>query len=326
MAHPDTPEAVDASTSYDEAGAAAALFDILGDDEGEQNNEIPADETTGSEDAPELEIEEEQDSEEAEPEDPAIGAPASLNAEEKKVFAQLPPEAQQAWAASETRRNAQVQDATTKASQAQRTAEAAAAQADAHAAIRYSQQLATFAQALEPTPPDPALAHSDPAAYVQGLANFNLLKAQHEELVQHVGGIALNARSNISQAEVQERVSGLLTHPKLANAETRESYIAEIKEVAGAMGYDSAAIEQYADVADFRALDKVAEWRAKADKYDKAISRQMQKVRASKGKTSRPNAAQPEGSGQRRAFAESTQRLQRTGSVQDAAAALRDIL
>lgn len=325
MAHPETPEAVDAPTSYDEAGAAAALFDVLGD-EGEPDEENPADETAEADDGPELEIEDEQDDEEAEPEDPAIGAPASLNAEEKKVFAQLPPEAQQAWAASETRRNAQVQDATTKASQAQRAHETAAAQADATAAIRYSQQLATFAQALEPTPPNPVLADSDPAAYVRELANFNLLKAQHEELVQHVGGIAINARNAISTADVQERVSGLLTHPKLANPETRESYIADIKEVAGALGYDSAAIEQYADIADFRALDTVAEWKAKADKFDKAIARQMQKVRASKGKTTRPNAAQPEGSGSRRAFTESTQRLQRTGSVQDAAAALRNIL
>ena len=62
------------------------------------------------------------------------------------------------------------------------------------------------------------------------------------------------------------------------------------------------------------------------NRFRSLMSRQMQKVRASKGKTLRPNATQSNDSGRSRAFSESTQRLQRTGSVDDAAAAIRAML
>src|SRR5580765_689943 len=83
---------------------------------------------------------EEAGEEESEP-GAAIAPPPSLNAEEKAKFAQLQPEAQRLLAEAETRRNAQVQEATTKASEAQRTAEARAAAADAQAQVVYAQQL-----------------------------------------------------------------------------------------------------------------------------------------------------------------------------------------
>lgn len=298
MAHPATPEAADAP-ALNSASDKAADFEnfLFGDDEEEQ--EEP--DATESEDDGELDPEaldedaDEAGDEEAEPDAPAIDAPVSLNAEEKKVFAQLPPEAQQAWAASENRRNSQVQEATTKASTAQREAEARAAAADADAKAIYARQLDQFAQALQPTAPDPRLAQVDPAQYIAQKAQYDAQKAQYEDFVQQVRGIGHEAETEADAAFIQMRDRELMTHPKIANTETRGEFLDGVFKLAQEAGFDPAHVAKNATGPEILAIaaiyERLSQAEDKAAKYDRAMSKQMQKVRAGKARSLRPNAA-----------------------------------
>jgi hypothetical protein len=290
MAHPAT-EAAPVPTSM--AEKAAALEDFLfneGDEpEEEEQDETEADEFDLDEEADENAEEEADEADEQEA--PAIDPPVSLNAEEKAVFAQLPPEAQQAWAASETRRNGQVQEATTRAANAQREAEARAAAADADAKRQYAVQLDQFVAAFEPIAPDPALARQNPQAYIAQEAEYRAMKAQHDDLVQRVKVVQQEADTEAYQAFVQQRDRDLMSIPEIANPETRAEFLDRVMGVATELGYDPGELAQGMQLRDIQALSKVAELKAKADKYDQAMAKRMQKVRSAKNKNLRPNAA-----------------------------------
>ncbi len=324
MAHPATPEASRAPATV--ADAAADFENFLFADEDEQDDEpAPEGDEAEAEEGDDIELDDEDEGDEDSGPEPATAPPVSLTAEEKKVFAQLPPEAQQAWAASENRRNTQVQEATTKASNAQREAEARAAAADAEAKALYGQQLDQFVRAFEPVAPDPQLAYQDPARYIAEKAQYDAQKAQHDTLVQQVRGIAREADTQAQQTFIAQRDRELLTIPEIANPETRAEYIQRAFEVAGELGFDQAELTQNATANDIKALAKVAEWKAQAERYQKAMSRQMQKVRASKGKTLKPSAA-PHASARSARGEQDWQRVKNARSKNEQAEAMADFL
>lgn len=324
MAHPDDPEAGGVPVSYDEDSAAAALADMNLEPEGDEDDDIPAEE--GELDESDLTEGEDEGEQDDEPGEPAIAPPVSLNAEEKAKFAQLPSEAQRLILDVETRRNAQVQEATTKASAAQREAEARAAAADAEAKGLYAKQLREFVGAFEPTQPDPNLAYQDPARYVAEKAQYDAAKAQHDALVQQISGVAEEASTEARKAFIEQRDRDLMAIPEIANPETRASAVERAMNTAKLLGYDTEQLANFGDANDIKALLQIADFKAKADKYDQAMSRKMQKVRAGKPKTLRPNAAQPESSGRQRAYTDAHQRLKSSGRIEDATAALAQIL
>jgi hypothetical protein len=263
---------------------------LFGDEEDDDSPE--QDQTEGDEAEEELDLaDEEQAGEEDEPDVPAIDAPASLNAEEKKVFAQLPAEAQQAWADSENRRNQQVQDATTKAAAKERDAQTALERADAQAAVHYAAQLKAWADTFRPQMPDPQLANMDPMRYIAEKAHYDAQVAQFNDLEQQIASVRDEAFGNAAQIDQRTRVADLMSVPELANPETRDTHVKWAREVVSELGLDPDAFEQNADSTDFKSLKRVDEWRTKAAKYDAAMSRKMQKVRSAQGKTLRPNAA-----------------------------------
>lgn len=315
-AHPETPEAVDAPVSSED-DALAALENYLD----EENDEEESDDADQGEE-PEA-ADEDQDDEADEPET-VIDAPVSLNAEEKAVFAQLPPEAQQAWAASETRRNAQVQEATTKAAHAQRSAEASAAEAHSKAKAVFAEQLAHFASAYAPQAPDPELARHNPAEYIAQKAQYDAHKAQHDQFVQQVVALGDEAGEEMDQAFIATRARELRAIPEVANEATREAFFQRVQDVAQSLGYDEETLFKNGHAQDFKALHAAHEWREKAAKYDALMAKQMQRVRDAR--TAKPGAAQPRGSSTARAAEQSARRLKETGSLQDAAAALANIL
>lgn len=288
MAHPAAEAAPVPSTMADKA---ADFENYLFEGDDEQEEESDADEIDEGDDLDDEFAEDEVDEESDEQESPAIDAPVSLNAEEKAVFAQLPAEAQQAWAASETRRNTQVQEATTRAANAQREAEARAAAADAEAKRQYAEQLDRFVKAYEPQMPDPRLAQQNPQAYIAQEAEYRAYKAQYDELIQQVKAVKSEAENEAYQAFVQQRDRELMSIPEIANPETREQYLNTVFDVAKELGYDPSEIAQGLQLRDVKALSKVVELKAKADKYDQAMAKRMQKVRAAKNKNLRPNAA-----------------------------------
>lgn len=317
MAHPETPEALDVRPLDTTDDAAAALDDYFAQqDEGE-----PVDDDSPEDDAPEGDEPEddEQDDESDEPET-AIDAPVSLNAEEKAVFAQLPVEAQQAWAASETRRNAQVQEATTKAAHAERSAKTQAAEAHSKAKAVFATQLAEFASHLSPQMPDAELARVNPGEYIAQKAQYDAMKAQHDELVQQVAALGDEASQEIDQAFIQQRDRELLAIPEVANEDTRGDFFERALGAAEALGYERDILLRDGNATDFKALVAAHGWKQDADKYKALMAKQMTRVR--EAKSAKPNAAQPLGSGKARAQVKTQQRLRETGDIRDAAAAI----
>ena len=83
--------------------------------------------------------------------------------------------------------------------------------------------------------------------------------------------------------------------------------------VAAELGYDLGELSQGMNARDLKALAYVADLKDKASKYDKAMTRQMQKVRSAKGKSLRPNAA-PQGKSRAAQSTQSWDRVKNAGS------------
>jgi len=329
MAHLDV-EAGNAPID-DMDSAAAAIGDLnLGDDDNIRRveargqdagdgDDAEADEDQ-SDDGEDLDVGEDEDDESDESQR-TIEAPVSLTAEEKAKFAALPKEAQRYVAELEGRRASQVQTATTKAAEAQRTAEAAAARADAVAQARFAEQIKVVAEAYAPQAPDPALAYSDPGAYIAQKAQYDHAKAQHDELMQQATSLGTDADTAMSEAEVAQRDRELLSIPEVQNEATREQFFSKAIEAGKQLGLDMNQIG-HATASELKALRQVSDWQEKAAKYDAALARNMQRVRdGKKARTTRPNAAQPS-SGEKTGYREARQRLAASGDVKDAALAI----
>ncbi|MGV0964203.1 MAG: hypothetical protein ACOYBT_09965 [Polynucleobacter sp.] len=321
MAHPETPEAVDAPVDdMDSAAAAIGKLMSSGEEPKDESSNESQPEGEGEPHDGDLELEgEEQEDEGKEPASPAIDAPVSLTAEEKAKFAQLSPEAQRYVAELEGRRANQVQTATTKAAEAQRSAETSAARADAQAKAVYAQQLKAFADNLAPQRPDPMLAQTDPATFIALNAQYDAAKAQHEDFVQQVQALGQSADQQLTETEIAERDRALLAIPEVQNEDTRNAFFERGIGVAKTLGLDMAGLNS-ATAGEWKALHQVSGWKDKADKYDAAMARQMQRVREGrKANTAKPNAAQPS-SGEKQGVRDARQRLAKSGDVRDAAA------
>ena len=269
------------------AEKAAAFEDVLfaeGDPFAEEDEDTSAEAEGEDDDIDELgddDVEEGEDDESDEPEQPAIDPPVSLNAEERTVFAQLPVEAQQAWAASETRRNAQVQEATTRASEAQRVAEAKAATAERQAEARFAQQLKEVVTAFAPAEPDPAKFRGHPnglALFEHAKAEYDYAKAQHEQFAQQVASIGVET-PEAKAARIQARDQMLLTIPEVADPATRDTYIQSAFSVAEELGYDKADLAENMDAGDLKALAKAAKWKADSEELARIRAKSKERVR-----------------------------------------------
>ena len=288
----DSPSLSEAALAPAQMSASdkTAEFEKFLDPEDEQDEQDTDPETDELSDE-DMDEGEEADETEDEPDEPAIEAPASLNADEKKAFAAASPEAQQAWAAAETRRNAQVQEATTKAAERERAAETKAEQAEAQADQRRAAQLYQFISAFEPQMPDPQLARHDPASYIAAKAQYDAEHAQFVNYAQQIDALQLDAQNRTAQIDAQARVSDLMTVGKLADPAQRDDYLKSSLGLVEELGLDPKAFEEVASSADFKALEKVSDWKAKAAKYDQAMASKMQRVRQGKQRSNRPNAA-----------------------------------
>lgn len=266
-------------------------------------------------------VEEEETSEDDEQDDiPAIEPPVSLNADEKAVFAQLPVEAQQAWAASETRRNQQVQEATTRASEAQRVAEAKAAQANAQAEAVFSEQLQAVVDAFRPIEPDPANYRSIPE-YQHAKAIFDHQLAQHNEFAQQVATVGKETPEQ-KAARLEARDKQLLTIPEVADPATRDGYIQSAFEVAELLGYDKADLAENMDAGDLKALAQAAKWKADSEELARIRAKSKERVRdksTGKFRSMKPGSA-PHGDPRQGTAAKAFDRLKSAQGTRDNAA------
>lgn len=329
MAHSDEgSEAVGAHSTLSMEDAAA----VFADDFDDAPEDAPSDEAEDFEDEPEGdEPEDESDEEDGDEEsdeqaEPAIEAPVSLNAEEKEVFAQLPPEAQQAWAASETRRNTQVQEATTKAKEAQRTAEQAAASANRQAETRFAEQLKAFTAAFEPQMPDPSQ-YRDIQAYQRDKAIFDHAKAQFDQLEQQVSGIGVETAEQRVE-RIKARDADLLKIPEIANEETRDVFIKSAFGVAAELGYDQSDLAENMDANDLKALGLAAKWKADSEELARIKAKSLERRRdgkTGKFRSMKPGAAQQSGSGDRLANKAISNFRSNPSNMRAAAAVFEDI-
>lgn len=263
----------------------AGFEDDLPPEDGEQEEFAP-------DEGEELEFEADEADEEGEKQvKPAIDAPVSLNAEEKEVFSQLPAEAQAAWAASETRRNTQVQEATTRAKEAQRTAEAKAATVEREAEARFGEQLREYTAQFEPQMPDPAQYH-DIQQYQRDKAIYDHAKAQHDELMQRVGSIGVETPEQ-KEARIKQRDAELMQIPEVANPETRSDYINAAFSIAVELGYDQATLQDTMDATDLRNLTQIAEWKVASEELAQIKAGASKRKRDKNGRftTLKPGAA-----------------------------------
>lgn len=321
---PDQGAAVDAPVTYDDdESAAAALENYLTGEDAEEGEPEEGDETdpeADEGDEPEAEEGDDEDADEGEPE-PAIAPPASLTAEEKADWAQLPPEAQQKIVAIEARRTTEVQQGLEKARTAQREAESAAAGRVAEAQRLFAEQQATLAQRYAPAKPNPEH-YPDWHTYSQAQARYEAQAAQHDDLMQQLNGLHAEATAEQERLEsesLQAQWKAVQNDlPEAADPAQWSELITKLTPLALELGYPEELLAD-ATPTDIRAIKRAAAWRDKAEKYDALMSRQMSKVRS--GKSSKPNAAQPVGSGKARAKTNAMQRLKQTGSDADAMAA-----
>ncbi len=289
MAHPSESEAGDVRAPMTVADAAAEFEEYLFGEEGEETAPpVEGEQEAEHEEDSDLELEddesdgegdEEQEEEGDEPET-AIEAPVSLNAEEKEVFAQLPPEAQQAWAASETRRNTQVQEATTKAKEAQRQAEQAAASAERQAEARRAEQMKAFTAAFEPQMPDPAN-YNDIQAYQRDKAIYDHSKAQFDQLKQQVESIGVETDEQRAE-RIRARDAELMKIPEIADEATRDTFIKSAFEVAAELGYDQSDLAEHMDANDLKALGMAAKWKADSAELARIKAKSQERRRDSK--------------------------------------------
>lgn len=335
MAHSNLgSEAASVPVSMAEKAAAfeQSLFadgnDPFADDEepeGDQPEDEDGDEYDAeAEDGDEPEGDEEDDSDE--PDEPAIDPPVSLNAEEKEVFAQLPPEAQKAWAASETRRNQQVQEATTRASEAQRVAEAKAAQANAQAESVFAEQLKAVVSAFAPQEPDPAN-YASIEQYRHAKAVYDHQLAQHNQFAQQVAQVGKETPEQ-KAARIQARDQQLLTIPEIADPATRDEFIRGAFSVAEELGYDTADLAENMDVGDLKALARVRKAFEAEKELERIRAKSKERVRdksSGKFKSMRPGAA-PHGDTRRGNAAKAFDRVKTASNRQQQADAMADFL
>ena len=298
--------------------------------------------------APEIEAHEERNSQEPEAFDPEtdelaegdfeegeedgegespIEVPVSLNAEEKEAFGQLPPEAQSFVTALEARRNADVTKVTTKAADAQRAAEAQAAQAAIQAKQDFATQLDAFVQNFAPQMPDPALAQTNPAAYIAEKAQYDAQAGQFDQLKHQIAAIGEEAAQEDKRSFIEARDKALMQIPQIANPETRQEYLDRVfdPELTSARGYERSELAEIADAEDVKRLATIADWREKAAKYDKAMSRKMEHVRKGKNRSTKPGTDQQQGI-RARSLDQAKAQQRKTGGKQGTKEALRALL
>lgn len=330
MAHQHEDAEADGARAFDMDEAAAALNDFISDeddpkeaseddDDIELEDDLEGDEPTDEDDS------EDEDDEDDEPET-AIEAPASLKAEEKEAFSQLPKEAQQFVRQFATRRDSEIQQGLEQARTAQRNAESSAAQQVAEATQAHAEQLMAVAQATAPQMPGDELLATNPQAYLQAKARYDREKAQHDQFVQQIHAMHEGARQELDQAEqqaIQAEWREVITDlPEAKDPQQWKALLEELTPFAKNLGYTDEQIAS-ARPRDIRMVKRFRATQDKADKYDALMARKMERVRS--GKTAKSNAAQPKGSGQRKARMKTRERLRNTGSIDDAAAAIANL-
>jgi len=269
------------------AAASNPFEDIAAEMLGEEQEEEPAPQTEGDEpetEQAEADADDLDDEDEAEAGLPPIEPPHSLNAEDKEAFKKLPREAQEFTA----RRIGEMEKGfNTKAQEAAQAKEAARTEALQFATqlkAEAAQRLSEYAKMFEVRPPDAALFRTNPDAYAQQLEAYQYATVQREQAqreAEQARGEQAQYQTALQQHEAQQFRQRLEAELPEAFGEGGQKFIGELAATAEALGYDDNAITQ-SSVEELKALKAVSEWKAKADRFDKAMAKKMERVRSGK--------------------------------------------
>lgn len=218
-----------------------------------------------------------------------IAAPTSWAKDAKDVFANLPREAQEIISKREADREKFIQGKSREAAMTRQTVETEARGALQTIMRNHEQALTQFLPQL-PERPNPALLGTgDPAhrdLYYQQQAQYDYAAAQHAEIVQQIQQARQHAEA-ISQQQYNADIAA--EHQMLednlgtewSDPSERAKLLETLQPIAAELGYSQEVMAQ-ARAADILALRRIADFKAKADKYDQLMKRKMEPVRAAK--------------------------------------------
>lgn len=235
---------------------------------------------------------------EGEAEEP-IAPPASWNAEDRAEWDQLPRKAQETI----LRRFGEMErGASTKfreAADAQKRVEQEAFGQLAQIQRNYAAELERYATMFMPQQPDPRLLYTgnqnDALTYQQQEAAYRQATAHQQQLKQEAEARAAEAqRIEEQQAQAQRQADAVELQRVLPDwfDTTRGPELQNrLQSIGTELGYPVELMAQ-ATAKDILALSKAAEWKAKAEKFDKWMSRKMSAVAKAKQlpKIARPGA------------------------------------
>ncbi|WP_264592822.1 hypothetical protein [Sphingobium sp. B1D7B] len=230
-----------------------------------------------------------------------IAPPTSWNAEDKADWDELPRKQQEIIARREAERDKHLLSKAREATEAEKRVQQ---QAHAELAKIYensAQELERYASMFLPQPPDPRLLYTgnpqDALTYQQQDVAYKQASAQQQQLQQEARQRAAEAQRIQEQQVLAQRQADAArlqeALPDWFDVDKAPKLHAELQSIGATLGYPVELMAE-ATADDILALKQAAEWKAKADKFDKWMSRKMSAVARAKKlppKFARPGAA-----------------------------------
>lgn len=230
---------------------------------------------------------------------PSIDPPVSLNADEKEAFKTWPREAQEAF----SRRVGELEKGLhAKAQEAKSTRQSVEREAMEAIGRIETAHVETLRAMLPDIPAKPPyqLQTRDPAAFAYQMDAYEHAVAQHQRVQQIAGLVDQRLKGLAREAQTQQEAedAAILNEkfPEYLNEASKPELRRVFQSTLRHLGYADDQIDN-ASAVDLLALREVSRLKAKADKYDTLMAKQMETVRAAKTlpKVTRPGSPQGKG-------------------------------
>jgi hypothetical protein len=145
------------------------------------------------------------------------------------------------------------------------------------------EHLQRYAKQFEVKPPSAELFQRDPVAYAQQLEAYQTITAQREQAqrdAEKFRAEQASIQSARQQHEAEQFHQQLQAEmPEVFDPSTGQSLLKELTATAELLGFDP---NEISSVPAIKALKVTSEWKAKAEKYDALMKKQMERVRSGK--------------------------------------------
>ena len=232
---------------------------------------------------------EDEDGEEEEETEPAVPMPTSWSKEDAKAWSDLPPEAQAIVSRREAERDKYVRQVGFEKSQIKSQVENQAREVIAQMHENHATALHAYAQRFQAPEPDQRLLYTgnqeDYVTYQRQDAAYRASQAQQQRLQQEIAQAQQHANLAREQAQQVERVSDAQRLkeqlPEWFDPSEGQKLQQSLQSIGTELGYPVELMAE-ASSTDILALKRAAEWKAKAEKFDRLMAQKMEGVRAAK--------------------------------------------